>query len=107
MSKITQTVSSEPEPAAIPVQPTKTLAQKILEIQDRVGVVKKQGKFDSAMGGGNFLRIEDAVVSVNKLLTAYKLILTGDIKSSERTIHERVDKDGNLGRSGYISSVVM
>ena len=107
MSKITQTVISEPEPTAVPLQPTKTLAQKILEIQDRVGVVKKQGKFDSAMGGGNFLRIEDAVVAVNKLLTAYKLILTGDIKSSDRVPHERVGKDGNLARSGYISSVVM
>jgi hypothetical protein len=59
------------------------------------------------MGGGSFLRIEDAVVAVNKLLTAYKLILTGDIKTSDRVPHERVGKDGNLARSGYISSVIM
>ena len=92
--------------AEAPAKP-RTLAQKILEIQDRVGVVKKKGRFDSAMGGGNFLRIEDAVVAVNKLLTAYKLILTGDLRNCDRTIHERVDKTGNLSRSGYISSVVM
>jgi hypothetical protein len=85
----------------------KNLAQKILEIQDRVGVVKKQGKFGSEMGGGNFLRIEDAVVAVNKLLTANKLILTGTVMNSERVPHERVDKNGNLARSGYISSVKM
>jgi hypothetical protein len=92
-------------PLSVPV--TKSLAQKILEIQDRVGVVKKRGNFDSAMGGGHYLRIEDAVVAVNKLLTQHKLILTGDIKNAARVPHERVDKSGNLSRSGYISSVEM
>ena len=87
--------------------PKLTLAQKILEIQDKVGVVKKQGKFGSEMGGANYLRIEDAVVAVNKLLTAQKLILTGTLVSTERVPHERVDKTGNLNKSGYISSVLM
>lgn len=86
---------------------TRTLVEKILEIQDRVGVVKKQGKFDSAMGGGNYLRIEDAVVAVNKLMTANKLILTGQVVESARTNHERIQKDGTVGRSGYITSVWM
>lgn len=99
--------ATAPAPASVEAVAPKTLAEKILEIQDRVGVVKKQGRFDSAMGGGNYLRIEDAVVSVNKLLTAYKLILTGDIKTSDRAIHERIGKDGNLQRSGYIASVLM
>lgn len=85
----------------------KSLAQKILDIQDHVGVVKKMGKFDSAMGGGSFLRIEDAVVAVNKLLTANKLILTGELMDAYRNIHERVGKDGNLSRSGYITTVHM
>lgn len=84
-----------------------TLAQKILEIQDKVGVVAKKGKFTSEMGGSNYLRIEDAVVAVNKLLTAYKLILTGTLRSSRREVHERTGKDGNLSRTGYISSVLM
>lgn len=85
----------------------RTLAQKLVEIQDRVGVVKKRGKFGTDMGGSNYLRIEDAVVAVNKLLSANKLILTGTLLESARTVHERVGKDGNLGRSGYISTVRM
>jgi hypothetical protein len=85
----------------------RTLAQKILAIQDAVGVVKKLGKFGSEMGGANYLRIEDAVVAVNKLLSQNKVILTGSLVKTERTIHERVGKDGNLARSGYISNVLM
>lgn len=96
----------EMEPVETP-PPKPSLAQKILEIQDRVGVVKKQGKFTSEMGGSNYLRIEDAVVAVNKLLTAHKLILTGTLRSSRREVHERTGKDGNLARTGYISSVLM
>lgn len=103
MAKSAQEVIPEIRPTAEP----KTLAQKILDIQDRVGVVKKMGKFGTEMGGANYLRIEDAVVAVNKLLSASKLILTGDLIKSERTIHERVGKDGNLARSGYISTVMM
>lgn len=99
---------SEPKQAlASEAPPPKTLAQKILEIQDKVGVVKKMGKFDSQMGGGNYLRIEDAVVAVNKLMTANKLILVGEVTASERAIHERTGKDGITGRSGYITSVTM
>ncbi len=103
MPKAAQEVIPEIRPTAEP----KTLAQKILDIQDRVGVVKKMGKFGTELGGANYLRIEDAVVAVNKLLSQSKLILTGDLVKSERTIHERVGKDGNLARSGYISTVMM
>lgn len=90
-----------------PLEVRRTLLQKLLEIQDRVGVVKKQGQFGSEMGGGKYLRIEDAVVAVNKLLSANKLVLTGSLIESDRVVHERVGKDGNLARSGYISSVRM
>ena len=90
-----------------------TLSQKILAIQDAVGVVKKMGKFGSEMGGGNYLRIEDAVVSVNKLMSKYKLILTGSLaKKSENefflthTPHEKGVKDAPT-RSGYIVGVIM
>lgn len=85
----------------------KNLAQKILEIQNLVGVVNKRGQFGSEMGGGKFLRIEDAVVAVNKLLSARGLILTGTLKKSERTSHEKTGKDGQLTRSGYITSILM
>lgn len=87
--------------------PVKNLAQKILGIQNAVGVVKKQGKFGSEMGGGNYLRIEDAVVAVNKLMSSNGLILTGTLRSSSRVPHEKTGKDGNVTRSGYISSVLM
>lgn len=102
------TVEAERLEDAVPKLPiTITLAQKILEIQNAVGVVKKQGKFDSAMGGGNYLRIEDAVVAVNKLMSARGLILTGTLESVSRTPHEKTGKDGVVGRSGYIASVLM
>lgn len=91
----------------------KTLAQKILEIQDRVGVVNKKGQFGSEMGGGKYLRIEDAVVAVNKLLVLHNLTLTGNLlRQAEgnffinRVPHEKGSKDGPI-RSGYIVSVIM
>ena len=100
---------STPEPALKEQAeaPKLTLAQKILAIQDRVGVVKKQGQFGSEMGGGKYLRIEDAVVAVNKLMCSSGLFMTGRLVKSDRVPHERVDKGGNLNRSGYISSVLM
>jgi hypothetical protein len=100
---MTDKVQSEAPVEVVP----KTLAQKILDIQDRVGVVKKMGKFGSEMGGSNYLRIEDAVVAVNKLMTANKLILIGEVIASERIAHERTGKDGITGRSGYITGVTM
>jgi len=85
----------------------KSLVQKILDIQSKVGKVKKQGKFGTEMGGSAYLRIEDAVIAVSKLLTTNKLILTGTLKSCNRTPHERVSRNGNLERSGYIAEVLM
>src|SRR6266576_7218952 len=64
---------------SVPEKKPLTLAQKILAIQNTVGVVKKMGKFGSEMGGGNYLRIEDAVVAVNKLMSEHKLIFTGTV----------------------------
>lgn len=103
LSNVQPITGQEPPPVVLP----KTLAQKILEIQNSVGVVKKQGKFGTEMGGGNYLRIEDAVVAVNKLMCSKGLILTGTLRKCDRTPHERTGKDGNLGRSGYITSVLM
>lgn len=107
MSEAEQAVSNQPGQVVTMPSPPKNLAQKILEIQDKVGVVKKMGKFGSEMGGSNYLRIEDAVVAVNKLMCSKGLILTGSLQSTSRVPHERVDKSGNLARSGYISSVLM
>jgi ERF superfamily len=99
------------------IEKPKRLAMKILEIQDAVGVVNKKGKFGSEMGGGNYLRIEDAVVAVNKLLTAHKLIFTGTLLPVQladgypgfhlkHSPHEKGGKD-SLTRSGYITSLIM
>ena len=93
------------ETAAIEV-PRKTLSQKILEIQNAVGVVQKRGKFGSEMGGSNYLRIEDAVVAVNKLISQHKLIFTGTVIETSLVPHEKGGKDG-LTRSGYIATVKM
>lgn len=119
-------MSAEQKPLLANVQPIDTgkqppdtaplsLAQKILAIQNSVGVVNKRGKFGSEMGGGNYLRIEDAVVAVNKLMSQHKLIFTGTLLRhlivehgfySTRTPHEKGSKDGPI-RSGYIASVIM
>ncbi len=99
-----QPISGQEPPPGVP---PRTLAQKILEVQNSVGVVKKQGKFGTEMGGGNYLRIEDAVVAVNKLMCSKGLILTGTLRKCERVPHERTGKDGVLARTGYIASVLM
>ena len=108
MSDAQQALEAKPETTK------KNLAQKILEIQNAVGVVKKLGKFDSAMGGGNYLRIEDAVVAVNKLMCARGLIFTGTLLSKPnaedffltRVPHEKGSKEGAI-RSGYMTNLVM
>lgn len=99
--------SEAPYPASGP-----NLAQKILAIQSAVGVVKKRGKFDAAMGNSNFLRIEDAVLAVSKLMVEQGLILTGTLAKRpdntlyyDRTPHLKTLKDGE-SRSGYIASVI-
>ena len=101
---------------SVPEKKPLTLAQKILAIQNTVGVVKKMGKFGSEMGGGNYLRIEDAVVAVNKLMSEHKLIFTGTLLPAQvsggeafhlkHSPHEKGSKDG-LTRSGYIVSLIM
>ncbi len=103
LANVQPITGQEPPPAT----PPRTLAQKILDIQNSVGVVKKQGKFGTEMGGGNYLRIEDAVVAVNKLMCSKGLILTGTLRKCERLPHEKTGKDGLLVRGGYISSVLM
>jgi len=116
-------MSAEQKPLLANVQPIDTgkqppdtaplsLAQKILAIQNSVGVVNKRGKFGSEMGSGNYLRIEDAVIAVNKLISQHKLIFTGALLKNNdgfhttRTPHEKGSKDGPI-RSGYIASVIM
>lgn len=99
------------EAEIVPV-PKLTLSQKIADIQNSVGVVKKRGKYGSQGGGGGnweYLRIEDAVVAVNKLMSDRGLILTGTLQKKpggefyfEQSDHlNKEDK-----RSGYISKVV-
>lgn len=116
-------MSAEQKPLLANVQPIDTgkqppdtapltLAQKILAIQNSAGVVSKRGKFGSEMGGGNYLRIEDAVIAVNKLISQHKLIFTGMLLKNgdgfhvSRIPHEKGSKDGPV-RSGYIASVIM
>ena len=81
------------------------LAEKILKIQGAAGMVKKRGKFGSEMGGGGYLRIEDAVLAVGKLMVSEGLLLTG-------TLHTKQDGGFWYERlahttKGYIASVVV
>lgn len=120
-------MSAEQKPLLANVQPIDTgkqppdtvpltLAQKILAIQNSAGVVSKRGKFGSEMGGGNYLRIEDAVIAVNKLISQHKLIFTGTLREAKiiegdafhikHSPHEKGSKDGPI-RSGYIVSLIM
>lgn len=76
---------SEPELAVkpnggAPPEPTKpkSLGRKICEIQNLVGMVKKKGKNQDQ--GWEYLRIEDAVVAVNKLMAERGLILTPSLQ---------------------------
>jgi hypothetical protein len=86
--------------------PKRSLAQKILEIQSKVGQVKKQGHFSSDMGGSAYLRIEDAVKAVGKLMAERDLILTGTlaVKADESYFYERTPHKTD---KGYIANVVI
>jgi ERF superfamily len=93
-------MSEEQKPEAKPL----TLAQKILAIQNSVGVVHKKGK--NKEQNYDYLRIEEAVVSVNKLMVEKDLLLTQTLQKKpdstfyfERQPH-KVDK-------GYMVSVVL
>jgi hypothetical protein len=88
----------QPETPAKP----KTLAQKIREIQNSVGTVKKRGKHAQ---GWSYLMIEDAVSAVNKLMANQGLILTG-------TLAKRPDGNFEVVRTphhdkGYICDAVL
>lgn len=86
--------------------PKLTLAKKILAIQAAAGMVKKKGKFDSQMGGGGYLRIEDAVLAVGKLMYQQGLLLSGTLlRKSDGSFYlssatHKVDK-------GYIVNVIV
>jgi hypothetical protein len=92
-------------PAATGEPPKRiTLAQKIKQIQDSVGIVSKKGR--NTEHNYKFLRIEDAVTSVNKLMSERELILTPTLQKKpdgqfyfERQPH-KVDK-------GYMVSLVL
>jgi hypothetical protein len=79
------------------------LAQKILAIQNSVGVVAKKGR--NKEQGWDYLRIEDAVLSVNKLLASHSLILTPTLqkKPDGSFYYERIPH----ATKGYIVSVVL
>lgn len=91
---------AEPPPAETP-----GLARKILEIQAAVGTVKKKGKFGTEMGGSNYLRIEDAVFAVGKLMAEKGLILTGNLamKADGTFFYERMPHT----TKGYIANVLV
>ena|SRR6202790_324833 len=98
---------SEAKPALEPTteQPNKNLAMKILEIQKAAGIVKKRGKFGTEMGGSNYLRIEDTVMSVGKLLVEQGLILTGTLQHTpDGSFHYYTQPHTT---KGYIAKVVM
>jgi len=79
------------------------LAQKILAIQKSVGVVKKRG-FNKEHNY-KFLQIEDAVLSVNKLLSAQNLLLIPTLQKRPDGLFywETVP---HTGGKGYIAKTV-
>lgn len=81
-----------------------TLAEKILDIQKNVPMVKKKG-FNSEHKY-KFLQIEDAVLAVNKMLSARNLILTQDLKKKPDGSYfwETVP---HTGGKGYIAKLVL
>jgi len=80
-----------------------TLAQKILDIQKSVGVVKKKG-FNKEHNY-KFLQIEDAVLAVNKLLASHELLLIPTLQKQPdgRFYWETVP---HTGGKGYIAKAV-
>jgi ERF superfamily len=84
--------------AAKPDEPKPlTLAQKIHDIQKNVPTVKKKGY--NSEHRYKFLQIEDAVLAVNKMLSARNLILTQNLRSWETAPH--------TGGKGYIAKVML
>lgn len=81
-----------------------TLAQKIKLIQDSVGTVKKKGK--NREHNYDFLRIEDAVVAVNKLMSGNDLILLPTLKKRPDGVLYW-DRTPHTGGKGYIASMVL
>lgn len=97
-----EAASEAPSPAS-----EMSVLEKILEIRKRVGVVKKKGRNQEQKW--DYLRIEDAVVSVNSLMAEFGLILTPTLQKKpdgsfcfDRSIHS-----GKDGPRGYIVSVVL
>src|ERR1700674_3515385 len=84
------------------------LAQKILAIQNSVGVVHKKGK--NREHNYEFLRIEDAVVAVNKLLVLQNLLLTATLQKKPAGTfyfdHAPHITGADGARKGYIVKVV-
>lgn len=84
--------------------PKLNLAQKIREIQINVGTVKKKGK--NKEQSYDYLRIEDAVVAVNKLMAERNLILTQTLqKRPDGTFY--FDRQPHKVDKGYMASVVL
>lgn len=88
---------------AKPAENVLTLAQKILDIQKNVPMVKKKG-FNKEHNY-KFLQIEDAVLAVNKMLSVRDLILTQDMA-------KRIDGSDHWetvphATKGYIAKVML
>jgi ERF superfamily len=76
---------------------TMTLKDKIWAIQCITKKVRKKGV--NPEQGWEYLRIEDAVGNVKKLMNRYKLILTPELVDMKRTANEK--------GSGYVIDIVM
>jgi hypothetical protein len=81
-----------------------TLAQKILAIQQSVGIVRKRG-FNKEHNY-KFLQIEDAVLAVNRLLAKEKLILTPQLSAKPDGLpHWEITP--HTGGKGYIAKIIL
>lgn len=85
-------------------EPAPRLAQKILAIQQSVGIVRKRG-FNKEHNY-KFLQIEDAVLAVNRLLAKENLILTPQLSAKPDGLpHWEITP--HTGGKGYIAKIIL
>ena len=89
---------------AKPAENVLTLAQKILDIQKNVPMVKKKG-FNKEHNY-KFLQIEDAVLAVNKMLSARDLILTQNLARNPDST-DAWTTIPHTGGKGYIAKITL
>lgn len=96
----TQTVTAPP-PVALTAS---GLMQKVRDIQNSVGTVKKKGR--NTEHNYQFLRIEDAVVAVNKMMSERDLVLMPTLaKRPDGTFY--FDRQPHKVDKGYMSTLVL